>query len=95
MISERSATSPGTDDDDVELILLRHSVTLPAPTAGPRPVLNDHLETGAGTALLFNLDHVVAALPRIALDPEEGKSNRCTLCRNDRNIDEFNAERGR
>jgi hypothetical protein len=56
--------------------------------------LDEHMAEEGSHFLLFDVDHVVTAFPRIAFGPEEGKSDRRTLRRNDRNIDEVDSESG-
>lgn len=63
MIGERSPAGSGADDDDVEMILLRHNINFLALTFGSRCFLDDLLEKVERQFLLFNLDHVVTAFP--------------------------------
>jgi hypothetical protein len=63
MINKRSAAGPSANDDDVEMILLRHNVTFLALTFGSRYFLDDHSEKVERQFLLFNRDHVVTAFP--------------------------------
>ena len=74
MVGESSTTSSGTDNDDVKTILLRHL----HPHFLPFPLS------------LSYLNQIVAALPRVALRPEKGESNRRLLRCGDWNIEEFN-----